>query len=144
MFSCALLLRSTFNWITEPPPKHYDFKTRVIGGSRSPLWFCHDYTRRLLYRRLIGFSRIDTVFVGLLIAQFVDPRRNAFFIVVFELSFLSQLPRVAVHDVSNDCDYEWCCKQPEHAPCEVTANACVHEIEWNAKQADDRDEANQI
>ncbi len=102
------------------------------------------FYRHSLYVRVIGFAGIYTVFVGLLIARFVDPRRNAFLVVVFELSFLSQMPRVAVHDVTNDCDYEWYCKQPEHAPCEVTANACVHEIDGNAKQADDRDEANQI
>jgi hypothetical protein len=46
--------------------------------------------------------------------------------------------------VANDGDYEWHYKQPEHAPCEVTANACVHKIDWNAKQADDRDEADKI
>lgn len=25
--------------MTGPPPKYYDFKTGVIGGSRSPLWY---------------------------------------------------------------------------------------------------------
>jgi hypothetical protein len=25
--------------VTGPPPKNYDFKTRVIGGSRSPLCY---------------------------------------------------------------------------------------------------------
>lgn len=64
--------------------------------------------------------------------------------VVFEMPFVSQMPRVAVHNVANDGDYEWHYKQPEHAPCEVTANACVHKIDWNAKQADDRDEADKI
>lgn len=94
--------------------------------------------RRSLYIGVIGFARIDTVFAGLSIARFVDPRRDAFFVVVLQLSFVSQMPRIAVHDVANDCDCEWYCKQPEHVPSEVTANACVHEIDWNAKQADDR------
>jgi hypothetical protein len=55
--------------VTGPPPKNYDFKTRVIGGSRSPLcsaWSeCLDRIQAIATPPIIAHSTRFSQFVSM-------------------------------------------------------------------------------
>ena len=77
-------------------------------------------------------------------ARFIDPSGDGLFVVVFELMFVGQVPRVAVQNVARDSDSERDDEKPEHAPGELAANARVHKVDKDAEQANECNEANQI
>ena len=77
-------------------------------------------------------------------ARFIDPSGDGLFVVVFELMFVGQVPRVAVQNVARDSDSERDDEKPEHAPSELAANARVHKVDKDAEQANECNEANQI
>lgn len=80
----------------------------------------------------------------LLNARCIDPSGDGLFVVVFELMFVGQVPRVAVQNVARDSDSERDDEPPEHAPSELAANARVHKVDKDAEQANECNEANQI